>query len=259
MESLGSFLLKHPTFKDRVFISNPPGAAFILWSNRDFLPNISGISIVEQLDTTCNAGISGSDLSTLLAAQLYRTIPLLYIKYHKDLEYMLIDGAKMPLEACATRISEAFSVKLGKAQAKKPNDSKQIADPFHTWSRETFDGNLVYKTDVDIVTIDESVRKIKSIIEVKRSAKVKVGKWKPYVDSKAENNDTTNYLMSMSLCSILKANFFTIHHDKMNNEDLIGSDLVDIFRYRPTINQEALTSFAHENNRQTKSIDSLFK
>ncbi len=262
MEAFGRYLMNHPKYLGRVFVSSPPGAALLIWSNRDFLPNITGISLVEQVDGVNSSGIEGKALCAILKKQLYNTIPVLDIAYDGALDYMIVDGARMSLAESAGWISDKFSLKLGSHPAKKPNDLSQINDPFHLWSREAFDGRSVYKTDIDLLTLTPPspgrAQKVKTIIEVKRSAKNPVGKWKPYVDL-ARYNDANNYLITMTLCNLLKANFYTIHHDAMDDAyDFTGNERIDMFSYKPGPDQATLRTFAHEDNRRVVSIDGLF-
>jgi hypothetical protein len=48
MEALSNYFITLDVFKDRIFVSDPPNAALLIWTNHEFLPNISGIAIVEQ-------------------------------------------------------------------------------------------------------------------------------------------------------------------------------------------------------------------
>lgn len=48
MESFAKYLLNKPDLKSRIFVSDPPGAALLLWANKSSLPKINDISIVEM-------------------------------------------------------------------------------------------------------------------------------------------------------------------------------------------------------------------
>lgn len=259
MEAFGRYLLNLPKYNDRVFVSNPPSAALLIWSNSEFLPNVSGITIVEKFNSNNDSGIPTARLISILKRQLYNTVPFVHIQYDEQMEFMLVNDEKMGLEDAANRISSAFSISIGRNAAKAPNNPAQIRDPFHLWSREAFDGHSVFKTDIDILTtkIEAKVEKIKTIIEVKRSNKVKVGQWQPYVDPNRAN-DINNYLITISLCNLLKANFLTVHHEVMDeNAILNGNEVIDCFWHHPVPNQNTLDSFSSIKNRKSLTINSL--
>lgn len=261
MESLSTYLLNQPKIKDRLFISNPPNAALLLWSSADELPNISGVCIVEMdnISDTEQLGIKTNVLLEIFKNCNKNALPFKHIIYPADLSYMIIDGKKMTLSDAATEISTDFKVKIGRTPAKVPNDVTQISDPFHVWSRDAFDGYSVMKTDIDILTLNEAQTEIKSIIEVKRSKKVPVGKWLPFVNPNSPNNDCNNFYLLMSFAKSFGVNLFTIHHELMEKTDvMIDSHKIDVFTKKhneiETINQNLLNDYASVNNRNTLTI-----
>lgn len=255
MEALSNYFITLDRFKDRIFISNPPNAAMLIWTNRDFLPNISGISIVEQEGMKSQIGLSGQKLKIVLENQLYGTVPVLHIIYSADMKLLKIDDNDYTLEDAARNISEIFHIKLGSSPAKAPNDLTQIVDPFHIWSRDAFDGISVMKTDIDFLMTNNG--KVSSIWEVKRSKVVPVGKWAPYVNPNS-NNDINNYLLLMSLSNLLKCRMITVHHEEMNNAATFnGSEQVDFYVYHPKPDQDSLNSFAMRKTSTTSTINKV--
>jgi hypothetical protein len=168
----------------------------------------------------------------------------------------------MNIEEAAKNIASDFKLKIGASPAKVPNDISQINDPFHIWSRNAFDGYSVMKTDIDILTIDDNGENIKSLIEIKRSKKIPVGTWKPFVNPNSKYNDCNNYYLMMELADLLNTNFYTIHHELMNDDlEFHSTDNVDLFTYKPKLerlkNQSILNAFASESNRKIINIQSF--
>jgi hypothetical protein len=106
----------------------------------------------------------------------------------------------------------------------KMKTTEQIRDAFHIWSRNAFDGENK-KTDIDIIAYWDKDATIIGLVEVKRSAKVRVGKWRPYIE------DLNNYLLCMSFSNIINADFYTVHHTIVNQQPMTNKSLLDVFRY----------------------------
>ena len=262
MESFAKYILNNSDLKDRVFISNPPSAALLIWTNKQTLPGITGISLVEMENTSLQSGVSTVDLNNALTNRLYGTVPISHIVYDKDLNYMRINGSQMPVSDAAVEISREFNIRLGDNPAKIPNDITQINDPFHIWSRGAFDGRSVMKTDVDVLTLNMDLKTIKSLIEIKRSRKIPVGTWKPFINPRSSHNDCNNYFIMITLANLLDFYYYTIHHDIMDGEiSFKEGDLVDLFTYKPDstspVNQATLNTFSAEENRRVVEIDKL--
>jgi hypothetical protein len=253
MEALSNYFLTLDEFKNRIFVSNPPNAALLIWTNRDFLPNISGVAIVEQENQIQQIGISSGDLTDILTKQLYGTVPVLHIVYKADMTSMHINGTFYNLVDAASRIADSFHITLGVAPAKAPNNANQISDPFHIWSRDAFDGRTVMKTDIDFLLIRAG--KISSVWEVKRSKIVRVGSWAPYINPNS-NNDINNYLMLMSLSNLLKCKMLTVHHEEMDSQITFnGTERADFFVYNPQPSQDNLNIFALRKSSTTATIN----
>ncbi|WP_321413062.1 hypothetical protein [uncultured Desulfobacter sp.] len=262
MESFAKYLLTSEKLKNRVFISNPPSAAILIWTNKDILPKITGVSIVEMEYTNYNSGVKIELVTDIFKKKLGTITPFKHIIYNKELAYFYINGERIGISDAANIISNDFNIKLGASPAKVPNDIKQIIDPFHIWSRNAFDGFSVMKTDIDILSLNDELSEIKSLVEIKRSKKIPVGKWRPFVNPNSRYNDCNNYYLMMELSDLLNANFFTIHHDIMDDNTLFnGPEQVDLFTYCPSPNkvknQALLDDFASEKNRRIVEVQSF--
>lgn len=254
IESFTRLLLSKQEYRDRIFVSDPPGPALLLWTNSDFIPNISGISIVQQEGKDSEVGLKSSTLFEILKSRIYGTVPIIRVQYPPDFSYLVIEGVKYSVMEAASHISELFHLKLGATPAKAQNDANQISDLFHKWSRTAFDGAAVFKTDIDFLIVRDNT--VTAIGEVKRSAKVKVGKWSPYIGI---NGDTNNYLLLMSFANLLNAIMLTIHHEEMNAEISLSDDtLVDVFQYNAEPNLDMLRVFAERKKDSTASLRDIF-
>jgi hypothetical protein len=268
VEAFGRYLLTLPKFQNKVFISNPPGAALLIWTNKASLPSITGVSVVEKVGASAETGMTTAHLLEVLRRQLENKVPVLYIQYDDAMQFLFLEGERLSLEEAAKRISNTFNIKLGQNPAKAPNSSTQINDPFHLWSRDAFDGFSVMKTDIDILfirsTTEPSLELISIVMEIKRSKKIPVGRWLPYVNPSGLN-DINNYLLTISLCNLLKCTFITVHHDVMDNQAVLtGEEMIDYFLYNPGPNtqhpnQALLNEFASVAKRVTIPINQLLK
>ncbi|GGN05643.1 hypothetical protein GCM10007092_20530 [Thermus composti] len=132
---------------------------------------------------------------------------------------------------------------------KPPNDLQQVRDLFHVWSRKAFAG--IKKTDVDLVLLSDK-NDARVLVEVKRSAKKKVGEWIPYP---IDPYDGLAYF-----ARTWGAKLVTVHHEiiggghaeKPSPENI----LVDVFAYDPRSPFD-FASFACENNRRVTTLDEL--
>lgn len=82
-------------------------------------------------------------------------------------------------------------------------ENKRLADIFHVWSRSKLSAQLV-KQDFDAIYADQDRF---AMIEVKRSPARTVRAWSPY------RNDSRNYDIQNQFAKIIKAPFFTFHHN----------------------------------------------
>lgn len=207
-----------------VFISEDPFATILIWSNQSEMPKITGVSLVEQEGFVSSKGVNGQLLINLLRNAITPT-PFLHIVYPRDMTYIYINDRKYTLDSGAKLIATTFRVQLGFDPAKTPNDPTQIRDAFHIWSRNAFDGIKVKKTDIDAIILNTQLTRFCSILEVKRSAKIKVGSWHPYAA------DLNNYLLCMSFSNILNVDYFTVHHEILEGNTINPDNYVDVFTY----------------------------
>jgi hypothetical protein len=111
------------------------------------------------------------------------------------------------------------------------------------------------KTDIDFITIKDG--KISSIWEIKRSEKVKVGTWSPYINPTI-GNDINNYYMLISLSNLLKVKMVTVHHEEMKPDVVFtGEEKVDFFIYKPKPDIESLALFAQRGKSTTGVINDV--
>lgn len=254
-----TYLLKKGKVKERIFISSPPGPVPLIWCNFSSLPKISGITFVRSMDWKQSEGLEYQTICEVFKNQIPASIPLLDIQYNKDCSEFIIDNVKLNASEAATLISEKLGIPLGKNAAKRPNDSTQINDPFHVWSRSIFDGIGVRKLDIDAITLSEDKRLIKTIIEVKRSKTVPIGKWLPYISTHG-NTDYWNYIITFTFCKILRCDFVTFHHEVMDNNVEFQDDFkVEQFpfRFSTIISNETVSYFGSVKNRVIISAKEL--
>lgn len=226
MDSFKEYLLSVPLLTNRIFISTPPNSALLIWSNDNIMPRITGVSFVTSIGANNFEGINHNLVSAIIQRYLVG-VPILEILYDPRMTFMDINGTRYNLIDAATIISQTFGIDIGRQPAKIPNNPLQIKDPFHVWSRNAFDGATVAKTEINAIITNPQIDAISSLVAVKRSSRVAVGTWAPYLD------DRPNYLMTMELSNKLNSNFFTIHHGDMNNLAIDPLTSIDQFIYLP--------------------------
>jgi hypothetical protein len=250
MESFTRYLSSLTKYKDRIFFSSPPDAALIIWSNIGALPAITGISLVSDINSK-NEAMPRLYLLDILKRHLPNEFPIIDVVYDFQNSFLLIGDVKFPLEEGALRLGSLLNIRIGNGKAKAPNNLDMITDSFHLWSRDVFDGQLTKKTDIDLLIVKDNV--VDKIIEIKRSNKIKVGSWNPYIV-----NDGPNYLMQISLCKMLSCDFITVHHEEMNESIVFnGDESVDLFIIASPIgevNRQLLRDFSDNSNRRSGRI-----
>lgn len=116
--------------------------------------------------------------------------------------------------------SEEFVSYIYNLLGKKFTDSgtyksknKSLADAFHIWSRNKLSAHII-KQDFDAIYYDEKY----AMIEVKRSPTKTLQEWAPYAD------DKRNYDIQFKISQIMKAPFFTFHHNGIpcQSDTLVG-------------------------------------
>lgn len=260
MDSFLKYLLNKDKVKDRIFISDPPGPVPLVWCTFEDVPRISGVTFVRSHEWKQTSGFDYFKLYDIFRKQLPNSIPLIDLQYNDDCSEFIIEKSNLNADQCAKLLSDKMGISIGRNQAKKPNKPEQIVDPFHKWSRSVFDGITVRKLDLDAITLTEDLLSIKSIIEIKRSKAIKVGKWLPYMSKQLGNSDYWNYIISFTICKIMQCDFFTFHHENIDREmPLKDEDKVDqfSFRFSSLISDETITSFGSESNRVVISMKSL--
>jgi hypothetical protein len=251
MDAFLSYLIDKGKIKDRLFVSNPPYPALLVWSDFTNLQKVSGITLVHMENSVTEFSLDYKIILSIIKNRISHLVPVLDILYSDDINRFIIEDKTFSNKEAANYISETLKIKLGKNPAKKPNNPKQINDPFHIWSRDVFDGISVRKIDIDAVIVNEKRDKITTIIEVKRSAKIKVGKWLPYISLDVPNTDYWNYIMAFSLCKMLTCNFLTFHHEILEG-NLTDETKVDVFEFNSNtlISSETINFFGSNNNRK---------
>lgn len=129
---------------------------------------------------------------------------------------------------------------------KAPNNSQQVIDLFHVWSREAFAG--IQKTDIDLLLLDN--QRICTLIEVKRSAKIPVGQWSPY------RNDPYDGLAHFAQTWGIP--FFAVHHEIIDNSKFSTDIPVDVFEYNPASPFD-FARFSRESNRRVMTLQDFLK
>ncbi|WP_150111970.1 hypothetical protein [Exiguobacterium antarcticum] len=234
------------------FISNPPGPAILLWSNRQTHPQLSGISVVSEkpINTpSTNQQISTNLISTIVNDIRKNTsIPFLSIEYdfydpnHHN-HTLLINGQQHNVTNGGNLIASTFSLQISSAPQKAINSSASVKDPFHLWSSNLFSGTSVMKIDLDLVIVNISNNTISSMVEVKRSGITNFNAWQPY------QIDYSNYAMMFSLSDALNIPFLTIHHNELKANVINPNKIVNLYTYTPNSSMD-WQSFRGFSNRQ---------
>lgn len=250
MDAFLRYLSTKDRLKGRLFISESPGLVMLVWADFTQLPKLSGITFVHQNTVRIERDAYAHLIDVLRRKN--SSLPIHDIVYQTDLAIFIIDGVEYTNEQAALFLSESLHLAIGEKVAKKPNNPEQVLDPFHVWSRLVFDGVNVRKVDLDAIILTEDRNDIKSIIEIKRSRKVGIGKWKPYVDREAVRSDYWNYIMCLSLAKILGADFLTFHHEIMEADiEFDDNSIVELFEFKKNtlISVETINYFASDANR----------
>lgn len=226
------------------FVSNPPSSALLLCAPRSDLSQLS--IFVTRQRTTQAASLENEILGTFGAHLVeYDCSRNPYIRFlitsPEGRKYILggPDDDSWVAECFALRIKMPYE--SGGAQ-KPPNVSERIRDPFHLWSRYHF-GNII-KTDVDVVVFQNG--QVHSLIEIKRSARDRVGKWRPYKE------DRDGYILLAELAQRHQICLKVIHHEITDEQKPAQADtLVDLFEYDP---QYSFDFDQFRKNRKTKQL-----
>ncbi|PFE34886.1 hypothetical protein CN270_09330 [Priestia megaterium] len=245
-----------PTIPNKeLFISQPPGPAILVWTNTNVFPNLTGVSVVSELNSV---GMNSNSVrSTNLISNLSQTItntgnqnrstlPFLDIKYDFPNDLLIINGTNYTVTTGGDYIATQFNLSTTGSRTKSVNSSTSVTDPFHIWSRDFFSGSMVKKLDIDMASYDSSNNTFTGLFEIKRSANSNFNNWQPYTD------DKPNYEMVMALADELNIPFHTIHHNEVQERVIDESKLVNVYSYTPQAGQ-SWNDFRSFNNRQQVS------
>jgi hypothetical protein len=251
MDAFLDYFIKQGSEGKNLFVSNPPGPALLIWSDFSEIQKISGITLVRSKEVVTTQGIEYQIILRLLREKLSNLVPILEVIYANNLDNFQIGELLLSNVEAASYLSKTLGIKLGKNPAKKPNKPDQINDPFHIWSREVFDGVTVRKVDVDAIQLDEKKSFFRNIIEVKRSNKIKIGTWTPFINPGATNSDYWNYIMALNLCKLLTCKFITVHHEIVEG-DFSDDTEFETFEFdaETLISNETISAFGLSTNRK---------
>jgi hypothetical protein len=262
MDAFLHFLSQTRRYGSRLFISQSPGPAFLLWCDFANGRRMAGLTLVRQKNgNTSTEDISCTCILPVLKARLPRQFPVLDVVYNSDATAFIIDGKDCNKEEAAKLLAGKLGLRLGRAPAKRPNDPEQINDVFHQWSREVFDGISVRKADIDAILLNENKDAIEALIEIKRSAKNPIGHWTPYMEQTG-NTDYWNYIIGLTFSKMVAAHFLTFHHGLMKTEDIFTAETkVELFAFKaPTlVCSETIKVFASAANRKIYSGKDFMK
>lgn len=123
------------------------------------------------------------------------------------------DGTKLHAKdgrALAREIHDLLGVPAGRVGAAKAVN-RTVADYFHHWSRATLSRSIT-KVDVDAFLFGE---KQSVLVEVKRSSRPPIPRWRPYSD------DEPDFRLQLDMAQRLGARFAILHHEtNPNNLDI---------------------------------------
>ncbi len=225
------------------FASRPPSSALILWWPNNS-PNRQEAFITRQVGETPHR------LESYLLEALQAPLVLYSYDSGQDLLQFNLRGKTLKGSWSDYALEEAVAKELGipyrgGGTRKPPNNPQQVSDLFHLWSRKAF--AEIQKTDIDLLLFNDK-NDIRALIEVKRSAKRRVGEWTPY---SSDPYDGLAYF-----AQTWQVMLFTVHHEVVDKNTEIFSPeiLVDVFAYDPRVSFD-FAQFASESNRQVISLD----
>lgn len=89
MDAFINYVLNSQNLKNRVFVSNPPFPALLIWTNARNVTSITGISVVKQLNSEGYQGIKAEILINIIRHQIRKHVPLLYIEQRNMFSYLV--------------------------------------------------------------------------------------------------------------------------------------------------------------------------
>lgn len=156
-----------------------------------------------------------------------KNVPILEVIFNQTCTDFLIDGNSFKAEGAIDYINKALGLppKLNDGSKAKPiNDTLQVKDSFHLWSRENFHPNRVIKQDIDVLSLKENNSLI--IFEIKRSD---YKNWAPF------RNDSNNYESLFILQKYLGCQCITMNHpvkedaNDSNFKELLNGKEIRVF------------------------------
>lgn len=237
--------MKDKSLAKRMFVSDPPREVILIWADSNDLPELAGATVVYSQSRGHDPVLKCLRKFQEIASKTGLT--MIVVQYSADVRRFLVEDKEFENEEFAHFLADNLGIKLGSTPAKRPNNPERISDPFHVWSRLVFDGASVKKVDLDALVFSEDRERVEFLLEIKRSAKIAVGKWTPYIVQ-----DYANYVLDLSLCKTLGCQFMTVHHSVLDGEFLDDNE-VDVFEIATAdmkdITSQMLTDFASPKNR----------
>jgi len=234
VDNLLSYLSGH--FGDRLVVSGVSGD-LLVWGERDF-NGVKLLGLSFNTPTTAQSTTGHGDLllasGTLMAQRI--NLPLIRIEYPPDLDtnpnsMLIIDGNQVKRVSAAATIQALLGTRYTVAGTSKAVN-RSTNDPFHVWARDTLPLNYV-RTDVDAILLTNDLKPA-LLIEVKRSPRVPVRNWEPFLQ------DIRNYYISDVLAKQTQLQFITLNHP-YTNVSVTDEKIVGVFDIqRVTLNPDRI-------------------
>lgn len=220
MDNLLSYLSDH--FGSRLAVSGVSGD-LLVWGERDF-NRVKLLGLSFNTPTTAKPTKEHGDLllasGTLMAQRM--KMPFIRIEYPSDLDtnpnsMLIIDGKQVKRVSAAATIQALLGTRYTVAGTSKAVN-RSTSDPFHVWARGAMPLKYV-RTDVDAILHTKDLKPA-LLIEVKRSPKVPVRNWEPFLQ------DIRNYYISDVLAKQTQSQTITLNHPYTNvsvtDEKIVG-------------------------------------
>lgn len=232
MDNLLKYLSDH--FGGRIAVSGVSGD-LLVWGERTY-NGVKLLGLSFNTPTTAQSRTVHSDLllasGTLMAQRM--NLPFIRIEYPPDLDInpnsiLIIDGRQVKRASAAATIQALLGTSYTVAGTSKAVN-RSTSDPFHVWAREAMPLKYV-RTDVDAILYTQDLKPA-LLIEVKRSPKVPVRNWEPFLQ------DIRNYYISDVLAKRSGLRFTTLNHP-YTNVPVTDEKIVGVFDIqRVTLNPE---------------------
>ena len=220
MDNLLKYLSGH--FGDRLAVSGVSGD-LLVWGERIY-NGVKLLGLSFNTPTTAQSTTGHGDLllasGTLMAQRM--NVPFIRIEYPPNLDTnanstLIIDGQQVKGVRAAATIQAILGTSYTVAGTSK-TVNRSTNDPFHVWAREAMPLNYV-RTDVDAILHTPDLKPA-LLIEVKRSPRVPVRNWEPFLQ------DIRNYYISDVLAKQTQLQSITLNHPYTNvpvtDEKIVG-------------------------------------